>query len=157
MMTMHVIPSVHGRDRARAREQLADDVVQSLFVAPRPADPFDLTHPIRVPADVAKLASRFSHEAVAGLRLELHSKTGRARTHAAQQLLALALHAPDAETIDAVAELSDEALDAQLAGIFKEAEGIEEQMAEYGFIKARSESERAKVQAILNRPRGYVA
>jgi hypothetical protein len=119
-------------------------------------DPFDLTHPIRVPTDVAKLASRYSHEAIAGLRLELHSKTGRARTHAAQQLLALALHAPDAATVEAVGEMTEEALDAQLAEIFK-GEGIEEQMAQFGYLKARSDSERRRVQAILNRPRGYVA
>jgi hypothetical protein len=121
-----------------------------------PVDPFDRDHPIRVPTDVAKLASRFAHEAVAGLRLELHSRTGRARTAAAQQLLGLALHAPDAATIEAVETLTDEALDAQLAEIFK-AEGIEEQMAEYGFIKARSDTELRRVQAILNRPRGHVA
>jgi hypothetical protein len=109
-----------------------------------------------VPSEVAKLASRFSHEAIAGLRLELHSKTGRARTHAAQQLLALALHAPDAATVEAVAELSDEALDAQLAGIFK-GQDIEEWLAEFGFIKARTDSELSRLRAIVNRPRGTVA
>jgi hypothetical protein len=139
------------------RRPPADDLKQpqSLFV-PRPADPFDLTHPIRVPADVAKLASRFSHEAVAGLRLELHSRSGRARSHAAQTLLQLALHAPDAETIEAVETLTDEALDAQLAGLFK-AEGTEEMMAEFGYLKARSSAELSRVRAVVNRPRGYVA
>jgi hypothetical protein len=121
-----------------------------------PVDPFDLTHPVRVPTDVAKLASRYSHEAIAGLRLELHSKTGRARTHAAQQLLALARHAPDAATVEAISELSDTALDAQLAELFK-GEGIEQQMAEYGYLKARTDTELRRVQAILNRPRGHVA
>jgi hypothetical protein len=121
-----------------------------------PIDPFDLTHPIRVPADVARLASRFTHEAVAALRLEIHSKTGRARSHAATQLLALAMHAPDAAILQACETLSNEALDEQLAGLLK-AEGTEELLAQFGYLKARTDRELRMVDAIVNRDRGTVA
>jgi hypothetical protein len=140
----------------RARTRVSDRARENAPTLPaditRFIDPFE----IRVPADVARLASRFSHEAIAGLRLELHHKSGRARTHAAQQLLALALHMPDSQTIEQFAELSNEALDAQLIGLFQGAEG-EEMMAQFGFIRARTDSERAKVRAIVNRPSRRVA
>jgi hypothetical protein len=70
--------------------------------------------------------------------------------------LALALHAPDAATVEQVETLSEEALDAQLGEILQ-AEGIEEWMAEFGYVKARTESERRRVQSIVNRPKGTVA
>jgi hypothetical protein len=164
-MARVVLDDDHPRPRRRAvlddgdpepvptRSSQASDII-SRFKAP--IDPFDLSNPVRVPGDIAKLASRYSHEGIAALRLELHSRTGRGRVAAAQSLLALALRGPDTATVEAVAVLSDEALDAQLGEIFK-GEGIEEQMAEYGFIKARSDTELRKVHAILNRPRGHVA
>jgi hypothetical protein len=117
--------------------------------------PFDLFE-IRVPSDVAKLASRFSHEAVAALRLEIHTKSGKARTYAAHQLLALALHAPDAAPVEQVETLTDEMLDQRISEMFR-GDDIEEWLADYGYLKARTESERAKVRAIVNRPRRRVA
>jgi hypothetical protein len=147
-------PIPPARPSARTLDITTPETVSRFGV--KALDPFDLTHPVRVPTDVARLASRFSHEAVAALRLEMHTKTGRARTAAAQQLLALALHAPDAAVIEQVETLSEEALDAQL-GELLQAEGIEEMLAQFGFVKARSESELRRVRAIVNRPRGTVA
>jgi hypothetical protein len=157
--------SVSGVARARARVALDDDDVPGTsaaseiiarFKAPV-VDPFDRDYPIQVPADIARMASRFTGEAVAALRLEIHHKSGRARSHAATQLLALAMHAPDAQTVEAVAELSEEALDAQLIGLFQGAEG-EEMMAQFGFVKARTDSELRRLRAIVGLARqGKVA
>jgi hypothetical protein len=156
--------SASGGARARERERRDDDPepvsstaseIISRFKAP--IDPFDRDYPSLVPADIARMASRFTHEAVAALRLEIHHKTGRARSHAATQLLALAMHSPEAAVIEAVETLSDEALDKQLTEAFKGTDG-DEMMATYGFIRARTPAELSKVRAIVGLARqGKVA
>jgi hypothetical protein len=147
------------RPRTKPRPRLDDwDADESPTLSGRLPDPFngDAEYKIRSPDEVTAFASRFASEATALLAMTLRSGQERVRISAAGEILRLSLLAPRAQTAADMRKLSDAELDAQLGQYFEEPGG-EAWLAGFGFIRAITRAELAKLQAVLDRPRERVA
>jgi hypothetical protein len=119
------------------------------YAGPLPAvsNPFDVDPETRVrrPSEITSFASRFSQEAVAGLVLEMRTSKGRTRIVAAQQLLQLALLNADRPP---VVNLTDAELDQAICETLQDP-NTERWLAQFGYVKVRSESDRRKARVLL--------